>query len=281
MNSRVLQLGLVIVLCVTANAAAGYTSNIMITGFWAPTNEMLRSFSTNPALNPDGWIGGNWEGRGYNVYSYFPEFNSGSPTDNIGHGDFEVDYQDTSADFWRITSEIHPAAIITFGRGASGSTWQMEPRYKNGGQYGWVYDYRTPYIPTPSPPDNSLPTNAYRYSSLPMDGIRDAVNAAGLGVTAQINPTGNAGAFLCEYIGYHAAWYNALHSDPSDPYRNFAAGHIHVGPSVSVDQAIAATQVTLRTLTDYLDTVIPEPASGLLVLTILVAAMARRRHVIA
>src|SRR5262245_41383211 len=48
--------------------------NIMITGYWPPTNEMIREFSNNPTQNPGGWIGGNWEGRGYNVYAYFPEF---------------------------------------------------------------------------------------------------------------------------------------------------------------------------------------------------------------
>ena len=46
--------------------------NVMITGYWPPTNEMLRRFSPDPVQNPDGWIGGNWEGRGFNVYAFFP-----------------------------------------------------------------------------------------------------------------------------------------------------------------------------------------------------------------
>jgi hypothetical protein len=44
-------------------------------------------------------------------------------------------------------------------------------------------------------------------------------------------------------------------------WRNFAAGHIHVGQFTDLDDAILATEVTLRTLTDYLDTVIPAPSS--------------------
>ena len=42
--------------------------------YWPPTNEMVRPFSTNEHLNPDGWIGDNWEDRGYDVHSYFPTF---------------------------------------------------------------------------------------------------------------------------------------------------------------------------------------------------------------
>ena len=30
---------------------------IMVTGYWPPTNEMVRHFSQDPDLNPDGWQG--------------------------------------------------------------------------------------------------------------------------------------------------------------------------------------------------------------------------------
>ena len=46
---------------------------ILITGYWPPTNEMIRDFSQNPDLNPTGWIGDDWESRGYDVVSFFPE----------------------------------------------------------------------------------------------------------------------------------------------------------------------------------------------------------------
>ena len=35
---------------------------------------MIRYFSHNEQLNPDGWEGNNWENRGYDVISYFPSF---------------------------------------------------------------------------------------------------------------------------------------------------------------------------------------------------------------
>ena len=37
---------------------------ILITGYWPPTNEMIRDFSQDLSLNPDGWIGNNWENKG-------------------------------------------------------------------------------------------------------------------------------------------------------------------------------------------------------------------------
>ena len=47
---------------------------ILITGYWPPTNEMIRDFSQNLELNPSGWVGNDWENRGYDVVSFFPEF---------------------------------------------------------------------------------------------------------------------------------------------------------------------------------------------------------------
>ncbi len=47
------------------------THNILVTGFWPPTNAMVQEFSNNPTLNPDGWKGKNWENSGYDIYSYF------------------------------------------------------------------------------------------------------------------------------------------------------------------------------------------------------------------
>ena len=275
MRPRCLTLGLVVCLLVASPAAAGFVSNIMLVGFWPPSNEMLRRFSPSAAQNPSGWLGGNWEGRGYNIYSYFPEFTTPPPGDSIGHGDFEVDYQDTSADFWRITGQVHPLAIITFGRGSYNYSWEVEWRFRN--LQSWGDDYRTPYQPTPAPPDSSVSAGYTRYSSLPVTNIANAVNAAGLGVSAFVDSSGDAGAFLCEYAGYHATWYQSLHASPSDPYQNFAGGHIHVGAYVSTSQATSATQVTLRSLTTYLNTLIPEPATALLLLGALAAVPRRRR----
>ena len=45
---------------------------VMVTGYWPPTNEMVRHFSQDADLNPSGWKGENWEGLGYDVVSFFP-----------------------------------------------------------------------------------------------------------------------------------------------------------------------------------------------------------------
>ena len=216
---------------------------------------------------------GNWEGRGYNIYSYFPEFPDGV---GQGVGDFEVDYQDTSEDFWRIVEELNPAAIITFGRGNDDRSWEVEWQYRN--LDNWVNDYSEPRQPTPSPPDSSVPAGYTRYSTLPMESIADAVNAdyENITIDATVDYTGYAGGFLCEYIGYHAAWYHDLHADPDDPYWNIAAGHIHVGAQVGRRSARIGSRITLRTLTDYLDTQVPEP--GALALLISGAMLAIRRR---
>ena len=74
-----LKLGVAGLLFISVSACfAGYTKNIMLTSYWPPTNEMLAKFSTDPALNPGGWQGQNWEGRGYDIYSYFPTFPGGT-----------------------------------------------------------------------------------------------------------------------------------------------------------------------------------------------------------
>src|SRR4030042_6619592 len=114
-KTRTVLCGGLLVFLSVATCLAGHTKNIMLTGYWPPTNGMLRKFSTDPNQNPDGWQGQNWEGRGYDIYAYFPEFPGGTGSNPKGNGDFEVDYQDVSADFWRITDQIHPVAIMSYG----------------------------------------------------------------------------------------------------------------------------------------------------------------------
>lgn len=266
--------------CISAGSAyAGSTRNILLTGYWPPTNDMVRHFSNNPEQNPAGWQGGNFKGRGYNVYSYFPEFPGGTGVNSKGVGDFEVDYQDTSADWARITSEVKPAAIITFSW-TSGKTslgqkdWEIENRNRN--RTFWTGDYVAPFQPTKNPPDDSIAPNASRFSSLPTFNIRDAVNAAGVGVNSYIDDAGG-GTFLSEYIGYHGLWYQAQHSSPDDPYQAFAAGHIHVGAAVTVEEGRLATEITLDQLMNYLDTVIPSPSTGVLAAMGVCTVLRRRR----
>lgn len=75
-----------------AAAFAEYTNNILITGFWPPTNDMIRPWNQDPIQNPGGWIGENWEGRGYDIYAYHPEFPGGVGQNPRGEGNMEVDY---------------------------------------------------------------------------------------------------------------------------------------------------------------------------------------------
>jgi len=229
--------------------SAGNTKNILLTGYWPPSNEMLRKFSNNPTQNPAGWQGQNWEGRGYNIYAYFPEFPGGTSSNPKGNGDFEIDYQDVSSDFWRITGEIHPIAILSFGQGAG--PWEIEYNARN--LSSWSNDYLSPTQPTPCPPDSSVATGYVRNSTLPVQAIADAINASGLGINAWVDWSGNPGAFLCEYMAYHDMWYQSLHSSPDDQYRCVAAGFTHVAAGLNVANLTTAVEIALRTTTDYLD----------------------------
>ena len=208
--------------------------NIMLTGYWNPTGQMIAPFSNDTYLNPDGWKGANWEGLDYNIYSYFP-------TPYTYNGTFEVDYQDTWEDFWNITDEIKPVAIISFGAG--NGPWEIEYNARN--LNSWVPDNKPPYQPTPCPPDDSVPPGYVRHSTLPVQAIADAVNDQ-TSVYAWIDWSGNPGAYLCEYIAYLGMWYKAIHNTTGDPYRCWEAGFIHVNPSITLQNAMEATNVTIR-----------------------------------
>lgn len=262
--------------CFAGSASADFSRNIMITGYWPPTNEMVRRFSTNPDQNPDGWVGRNWDGRGYDIYSFFPEFPDGV---GQGEGDFEIDYQDTVADWVRITDEVRPAAIITFSRGGRGSNWEIESHHRLRSPEQWADDYTDPFQPTLDMPiyNSNLSIGDEVYSSLPMEAIRDAVDAAGVVNQTYIDWNQTGGNFLSEFIGLHGVWYNSLHNTHDADWQNFAAGHIHVGIGTPLESAIAATDITLRELTGYLDTVIPAPATLSVCFPMLLAAGRRRR----
>jgi uncharacterized membrane protein YqaE (UPF0057 family) len=67
--NQILVVGLLGFLLVFLNEGlclAGFTHNILLTGYWPPTggiDSMLKPFSTNSILNPNGWTGGNWLGK--------------------------------------------------------------------------------------------------------------------------------------------------------------------------------------------------------------------------
>jgi hypothetical protein len=239
---------------------AVHTQNIMLTGYWPPTNEMLRKFSTNPSQNPSGWAGANWEGRGYNIYAYFPEFPGGTGSNPKGEGDFAIDYQGVGSwsppaaptgDFWRLTSQVHPVAIMSFGQGAG--PWEIEFNARNLPSSTWTNDYLTPYKPTPAPPDATQSSGYVRHSSLPVEAIAEAVNSSGLGINAWVDWDGNPGNFLCEYMAYHDSWYQNLHSDPCDQYYCVAAGFTHLAASISASNGTMGVEAALRALINQLD----------------------------
>lgn len=258
---------------VVAAPATGTTNNILITGYWPNTNEMIRPFSTNSIQNPSGWMGENWSGLGYNVYSFFPEFPSGL---GQGIGDFEVDYQDTSADWWRITADVQPVAIVTFSRGNVGLDWELEFASRN--LSSWFGDYAIPSFPTPNPPDSSVPAGTIRYSTLPLAPIVDAVSGAGLGLNPYIDWTGFGGGFVSEFIAYHGKWYQSMHGSEGDPIRCVAAGHIHVGTDVTAQVGLSATELTLREVIRYVDSQVPAPMSTLTVGALAAISGFRRRR---
>ncbi len=227
---------------------------VMLTGYWSPTSEMIYRFSPDPDLNPEGWIGENWEGFGYDVYAFFPAFNKMTR-------EFEVDYQATWADFWGRSEEFRPEIIISFGAGAG--PWEIEDDAFNWDT--WVPDQEYPYFPTPNPPDSTLAANLPRYSTLPMVEIRDAVNEQ-TDVHAWIDYNGDPGRYLCNYIAFLGMWYHDIHASPYDEHYCRAAGFIHVAGSLPVPEATVAAEVTLRTTLEYFaylaDLNDPVPADG-------------------
>ncbi len=247
----------------SSSALADYTNNILLTGYWPPTNGMLRPFSSSSTQNPDGWVGGNWESRGYDVMSYFPEFPGGL---GQGEGDFEVDYQDTSADWERILAEVRPVAIITFSRANTSNGWELEGGNRMYATSQWSNDYSGELKPGGDLPImQALAPGTELFSSLPIDEIiadvSDQVPQADPFATVIDN-----GRFLSNYIGLHGNWYHSMHSDPSDLYRNVAAGHIHVGQGMSESVGTMATEVTLRALIDHVNSIVPAPSGAAVLL---------------
>ncbi|MFK7741615.1 MAG: hypothetical protein AB8H80_14950 [Planctomycetota bacterium] len=235
-----------------AERAFAQRPKIMLTGYWPPSNEALRQFSTDPVLNPNGWAGSNWEGRGYDIHSFFPTFSPATCTScGVGMGQLKVDYQDTTQDFWAIADSLQPAAIITFSRGFPGVSWEVEMNQFN--RSVWIQDFVPPLTPTPSPPDASVPAGFLRQSTLPVQNIVNGILAANVPVNPGICATADGGGFLSEFIAYLGVWYQSIHEWPDDPAWCAAAGHIHVGTQVTWPLAIQAAEVTLRELTVHLD----------------------------
>jgi len=229
---------------------------LMVTGYWPPTNEMIRHFSQNPEFNPNGWEGENWRNLGFDIVSFFPEFNPPDCSNcGQGYGDLEVDYQDTSQDFWRIIDEVKPTGIITFSRGFNNNSWELESNVYN--WVNWYADYTSPLYPTPSPPDDSFSDNGNRGTALPVTLIEEALDNSDIDVNCYIDQNGDSGRFLSEFMGYHGMWYHQSSLDSENPC--LLGGHIHVGGQLSVRMATEAAELTIETVLEYLDNILVIP----------------------
>jgi hypothetical protein len=234
--------------------------NVVVTGYWPATNEMLRPWSTNAAQNPTGWVGENWRGKGFDVYAFFPEFPpDGDPmNDPFGSdgwvgapdADLRVDFQDTSSDFWRIVDVYQPHVMITTSRGGS-IGWEVEAFEggHDGGTANPAEDWRSDqHGATTLPTQRSIEPRSwdaistYRRgkrlnSQLPMDAVVAAATALDL-TSVQIDD-GTSGNYLSGFAALHGLYYNQL-----NPH-NVAAGHIHVGVDVSTADARQLMEATL------------------------------------
>lgn len=296
--------GVLAVLLPLVFSATASASSIVLIGYWPPTNDMLRQFSTDSTQNPDGWAGQNWQGLGHDVYSFFPEF----PPDNMpfndpfgsdgwvgsADSDFRVDYQDTSADFWTVMDALKPVALITFSFGDFDNRWEIER--VEGGHFGgstpefdWITDANGITQPTQDSidPRSWDAISTYRdgnrlQTQLPVDNILAATAALGL-ANVFVDETGTSGEYLSGFLALHGLYYNSLHNDPNDPFRNIAAGHIHVGSSLSVADAKLLSEVTLTQVLNHVNSVqspqpVPEPGTLLLLAAGLAIAGRRLRR---
>ena len=237
-----------------AGVRAEVCNNVaVLTGFWPPTNEMLRQWSTSHEQNDQGWQGANWRGLGYDVYAYFPEFPpDGDPTnDNIGDpgsvgsvgSDFQVDYQNASADFWRLVDQHRPRILITTSRGGD-IQWELEA--VEGGHQSWISDrYGDHTQPLPGTVERRSIDAIETYknqtidSKLPLTMLERELSAVFPDNQIVIDQA-TSGNYLSGFVGLHGIYYASI--TPS----NLTAGHIHVGKALPAAQAEALMEKTLE-----------------------------------
>lgn len=248
----------------STTGAVACTKNVVLMGYWPPTNEMLRPWSQDPVQNPGGWIGADWEGYGYDVYSFFPEFPpDGDPSnDPIGSDgsvgsprfDLRVDYQATSEDFWRIVDDYQPVIVMTNSRGGD-IGWEVEAiegghgvGNMNGPPFDWSSDqHGADTRPTQASIDARSwdAISTYRQGTtlptrLPVDDIVAATSALGL-TDVEVDETGTSGNYLSGFLGLHGLYYAETAA-----HEVVAAGHIHVGYGLPVADASVLIETSLH-----------------------------------
>ncbi len=206
---------------------------VLVTGFWPPTNEMIRELSDDLTVNPNGWQGRNWENSGYDVYAFFPEFPEGTEKEPWGKGDFEVDYQAARRDFERLTERLKPTVILCYGRGDG--PWEIETKAVF--REAWHNDYWPPQQPD-WPEGFDYAKGAELALTLPAAEIERAVRSSVPGLKVWVDHDGDPGGFICGYLAFLAADYQLRHSGKCK-----AAGFIHVGGDVDRDTAKRAHEI--------------------------------------
>jgi hypothetical protein len=243
---------------------------ILLFGYWPPTDVGV---DARPGML-SGWRRQDTY-RGYDVLALSPRFAGrlGDGQWGTGEGELTVCYPATSRGFWRIVTERSPIAIMSFSRGRVGRDWVLEAAARNLARADWTVDpdgHRppeggsasdfSPYAgagPSPgSPPDPTREAGRRRESNLPMDAIANAVNRrfGDARLLASINPTGDVGSFVSEYMAYHVAWYRDHTADLPDDRRCLFAGHTHVGVDVDAGDGARAVALQLDVLIDVLPT---------------------------
>ena len=253
---------------------------ILLFGYWPPTD-----------IGVSGRHGMLWEARErkavtfgektYDVLAISPEFPKEAPGPPYnpqwgrGSGAFTIDYNDTSEQFWALVGQHTPIAIMAFGRAEFDTKWVLEEKARNLAQADWYPDFRpsrpraggSQFDPAPpsvghqsrpgDPPDPTEDAGTPRSNNLPMgeivSGIQSVFTAAE--VNPSIDTSGDAGNFLCEYLGYHVAWYrhyiNAEYPDDPDK-KCLRSGFTHVGGNITAANAETAVRIQLEKLFDVL-----------------------------
>jgi hypothetical protein len=245
-----------------------YTKNILLTGYWPPSNQMLKQFSRSRIQNEGAYAGRNWEGLGYNIIAFFPDFNENDvfeynpdgPEFPVGTGYFKVDYQDTYRDFIWCTEYYKPCAIISFSRMGDWEEIVLEPGHMVCEE--WSHDKSFP-----TQPGKSIPyslnhftglgeAGTYLPGSLPKTKIVEAANNTpeldGLRIRAS-GTLETTGDFLSNYIGALGAKYKKDHSYSETGYQCRVSGHVHVGGGTPVEKAKVFSEVALRETIKYID----------------------------
>ena len=134
-------------------------------------------------------------------------------------------------------------------------SWELE--YNAYNRTNWYNDFTSPFQPTPNPPDSDEDAFFLRNSNLPMDEIVEAIDNLNIGLNPYIDINGDPGHYVSEFMAYHGVWYRDLNQFSNE--NCISAGHIHVGGYLDWNDAKIATEESIRTLIDYIDSFIYTP----------------------